>query len=87
MARYKIKVAKSVEKDLQDIPKSDLKKIIQKISSLESDPKPVGVQKLSGIDEKYRIRSGNYRIIYEINEKEKIVDVAKVGHRKDVYRK
>ena len=85
MAAYKIFVKKSVSKDLASIPKRDAQKIIKKIQSLVSDPRPNGCEKLTG-DEKYRVRQGNYRIIYSIQDNELIVWVVKIGHRKEIYR-
>lgn len=85
MGEYKIFFKESVEKDLRSIPKKDLKKILLHIEALAKDPRPYGHEKLSG-REKYRIRQGNYRIIYSIQDQELTVWVVKVGHRKDVYR-
>ena len=85
MAEYKIFFKKSVWKDLQPIPKTDLKKILKVIESLSKDPSPSGCQKLSG-QERYRLRQGQYRIIYSIQDDEISVWIVKVGHRKDVYR-
>ena len=85
MAEYKIYFKKSVWKDFQSIPKKDLKNIVKVIESLSVDPRPSGCRKLSG-QERYRIRQGQYRIIYSIQDKEISVWVVKVGHRKDVYR-
>ena len=75
----------SVWKDFKQIPKKDVKKILNKIEGLGNDPRPIGCEKLSG-DEKYRIRQGRYRIIYSVQDKELTVWVVKVGHRKDIYR-
>jgi mRNA interferase RelE/StbE len=71
---------------MRRIPNRDLHRILATIDSLSEEPRPSGVEKLSG-QEKYRVRQGNYRIIYEINDKEVIVVVVKVGHRKNVYRR
>ena len=85
MAEFKIFFKESVWKDLKQIPKKDVRKIIKKIEGLGNDPRPAGCEKLSG-DEKFRIRQGRYRIVYSIQDKELTVWVVKVGHRKDVYR-
>ena len=85
MAEYKIYFKKSVWKDFQSIPKKDLKKIMKVIESLSKDPRPSGCRKLSG-QERYRLRQGQYRIIYSIQDDEISVWIVKVGHRKDVYR-
>ena len=86
MDAYKIYFKKSVLKDIEKIPDKDLKRIIKKIETLSEDPRPPGHEKLSD-QEKYRIRQGNYRIIYSIHDDELMVWVIKVGHRRDVYRK
>ena len=85
MASYKIVFKKSVAKDLRQIPKKYIQRILKRIDSLKEDPRPAGVEKLSG-DEKYRIRQGNYRILYMIEDEIITVTIVKVGHRRDVYR-
>jgi len=85
MAEYRIYFRASVEKDLATIPKSDLKKILQRIKSLGDNPRPSGSEKLTG-QERYRVRQGHYRIVYSIQDKELTVWIVKVAHRKDIYR-
>jgi mRNA interferase RelE/StbE len=85
MAEYKIFFRKSVKKDLSGIPKKDLTKILRKIKSLALNPRPPRCEKLSG-QEKYRIRHGNYRIVYSIQDYELTVWIVRVGHRREVYR-
>jgi len=85
MAEYKIYFRESVEKDFRTIPKKDLQKIMLRIEALARDPRPLGHEKLTG-QERYRVRQGQYRIIYSVHDKELTVWVVKVGHRKDVYR-
>lgn len=85
MGRYNILFRASVAKDLLKIPKPDLKKILAAIEALATTPYPMGSEKLTG-KELYRIRKGNYRILYEIHEQEIQVIVVKVGHRREVYR-
>jgi mRNA interferase RelE/StbE len=86
VAGYKIKIKPSAKKELFKLPKKELQKLTDKILSLSVNPRPAGVEKLSG-DEKYRIRQGNYRIIYAIHDEQLIIIVVKIGHRRDVYRK
>ena len=86
MANYSIKIKPSAVKELGKIPKKDLERIVSKIKSLSSDPRPPGCEKLSG-EEKYRIRQGNYRIVYLIEDTVLIIIVIKVGHRRDIYKK
>ncbi|MDG4476958.1 type II toxin-antitoxin system RelE family toxin [Thiovibrio frasassiensis] len=85
MAVYNLFFKDSVRKDLDSIPKNDLRRIIEGIESLAANPRPLGCEKLSG-QEKYRLRQGNYRIIYSIQDTQLTVWVVKVGHRREVYR-
>ena len=85
MARYELRFRKSASKDLDPIPKRDVKRIIEAIQALADDPRPPQSKKLSGA-EKYRLRCGVYRVLYEIQDDVLVVCVVKVGHRKDVYR-
>ena len=85
MARYEVRFRKSVSKDLDPIPKKDVQRIIAAIDVLADDPRPPQSRKFSG-SEKYRLRCGVYRVLYEIQDDVLVVCVVKVGHRKDVYR-
>lgn len=85
MAAYSIFFKDSVRKDLVAIPKNDLQRIIERIGNLAENPRPLGCEKLSG-QEKYRLRQGNCRIIYAIEDSQLIVWVVKVGYRREVYR-
>ena len=85
MESFEVIFKQSVAKDLRQIPKKDVARILKRIEALRTEPRPLGVEKLSG-QEKYRIRQGVYRILYEIRNNELIVVVVKIGHRRDVYR-
>lgn len=85
MAEYEILFKESVWKDLKKIPKRELKKILSRVEKLGNDPRPMECEKLTA-EELYRIRQGNYRIVYSIQDNELTVWFIKVGHRKDVYR-
>ena len=85
MAEYKIYFRESVEKDFKVIPKKDVKKILQRIELLATEPRPLGCEKLTD-QERYRIRQGRYRIVYSIQDNEFTVWIVKVAHRKDIYR-
>ena len=86
MASYRLLIKPSAGKEIEAIPKQDRRRIVAKISSLSHDPRPSGCEKLSGHDQ-YRLRQGNYRILYEIQDHlDLVVVVVKVGHRRDVYR-
>lgn len=85
MAGYSIHFKESVRKDIETIPRKDLQRIIERIGLLAEDPRPAGSEKLSS-QERYRIRQGNYRIIYSIQDEEVTVWVVKIGHRREVCR-
>ena len=87
MANYKIEITATAEKSLKKIPKKDLQKIIEAIQVLAISPFPDGCRKLRGEEDVYRVRQGNYRIIYEVIGSKLIVLVLKIGHRKDIYKK
>ncbi|MDD2900907.1 MAG: type II toxin-antitoxin system RelE/ParE family toxin [Syntrophales bacterium] len=85
MANYRILIKPSAVKEIEAIPlKKDRQKIIERISKLAQNPRPHGCEKLTGQD-KYRLRQGRYRILYAIRDRDLIVCVVKVGHRKEVY--
>ncbi|MFP4251205.1 MAG: type II toxin-antitoxin system RelE family toxin [Guyparkeria sp.] len=86
MASFRLRFRKSVRRDLRPIPVRDVRRILKRIEALADDPRPVGSEKLSG-QERYRVRQGNYRILYEIVDDELVVTVVKVGHRRHVYRR
>lgn len=85
--KYEVYINKSVYKDIRSFPKHYIIKIKSSILGLSFNPRPSNSKKLSGSDNTYRLRVGNYRIIYEIEDKIKVVSVVKVGHRKEVYRR
>ncbi len=84
MENYNIKIKKSASKEIAKLPQIILKRILSKIQALSSEPRLSGCKKLSA-DEKYRVRVGNYRILYSIEDEKLIVFIVKVGHRKDIY--
>ncbi len=85
MAEYRVFFRASVEKDFRTIPKKDLKKVLIRIEGLTQQPRPRGCEKLTG-QERYRVRQGQYRIVYSIQDQDLAVWIVRVGHRKDVYR-
>ncbi|MCX7545202.1 type II toxin-antitoxin system RelE family toxin [Marinicella gelatinilytica] len=86
MAKYKLVFKKSVAKDLRPIPNKDVARILHRIEALRENPRPIGSEKLSG-QERYRIRQGVYRIIYEVTDMQLIVTVVKISHQKQVYKR
>lgn len=85
MGKFELVFKQSVAKDLRSIPNKQVERILKRIEALKVEPRPSGVEKLSG-QELFRIRQGAYRILYEIRDDELIVVVVKIGHRRDVYR-
>jgi mRNA interferase RelE/StbE len=85
MASYELVFSKRVAKDLRALPRQDIRRILSRVRALAEDPRPVGCEKLSG-RELYRVRQGDYRIVYTIEDQRLIVEVIKVAHRRDVYR-
>ncbi|MFU8833450.1 MAG: type II toxin-antitoxin system RelE family toxin [Wenzhouxiangella sp.] len=84
MAKYKLEFKRSVAKDLRAIPNKTVRRILDRIHDLRDDPRPPGCEKLSG-QERYRLRQGNYRILYGIEDDRLVVTVVKVGHRRQIY--
>ena len=85
---YKVHIAENAEKTLRKISRKDQDKITEKIASLKLDPRPNGAIKLKGSGESpiYRIRYGNYRVVYKIEDNKLLVLVIEIGDRKDIYR-
>jgi mRNA interferase RelE/StbE len=87
VARYRVVIKPSASKEISAVgQKKDRQRIVLRIQSLGEDPRPLGCEKLSGHLDRYRVREGNYRILYSIDDENLLVDVVRVGHRKDVYR-
>ena len=83
---FRIEWKKSTRKDLRKLPSVTVDKIIEAVEGLAENPFPHGVEKLSGSEHAYRIRLGDYRIVYEVVAESKLVEIQRVRHRKDVYR-
>jgi len=83
--RYRLKIISKAEKDLDAIADRDFEAIKKKVSSLSANPRPFGCQKLTN-EEGYRIRSGNFRILYRIDDPAKEVIIYRIKHRKEAYR-
>ena len=84
---YKIILLEKAIKVLSKLPQKEADKIASRIDSLQENPYPQGCKKLQGYEEVYRIRQGNYRILYEVHDDQLIIRVIKIGNRKDIYRK
>ncbi len=85
MDSYELVVRPSVQRDVRGIPSKDLRRILERMEALRNNPRPANCVKLSG-QESYRVRQGNYRIIHELDDTQRVVVIAKVGHRREVYR-
>ena len=83
---YEVRVKRSAEKQLGEIPTRMADRIAKAINGLANDPRPKGVKKLQGEHELYRIRVSDYRVIYSIQDKLLVVEVIKIGQRKEIYR-
>ncbi len=87
MATYSVRIKTSAVKEIEAIPtKRERQRVVRRISALADDPRPVGCQKLAGGKNRFRVRQGRYRIVYSVEDSELVVEVVRVGHRKDVYR-
>ena len=85
MESYKILIKPSAAKELEALPKKDRARIAKRIAALAANPRPMGSEKLSAMEE-YRIRHGRYRAVYSISDFAKTVMIVKIAHRRDVYR-
>jgi mRNA interferase RelE/StbE len=84
---YKIQIKPSASKELDLVgSKKDRQRIVTRIYSLADNPRPTGCEKLAAEEDKYRVRQGNYRVVYSINDQRRMVVVTKIDHRRDVYR-
>ena len=87
MGKYSVRIKRSARIELESLPtKADRRRIAHRIQSLADDPRPHGTQKLSGFD-RYRLRQGNYRILYSIDDDDLVVTVVRIAERKDAYRR
>ena len=85
MASYSLLLTRSAAKELDGVPTKDRHRVVARIAALADDPRPMGAEKLS-VANKYRVRQGDYRILYEIEDAALVVTVVRVGNRRDVYR-
>ncbi|BCG62718.1 MAG: mRNA interferase RelE/StbE [Methyloprofundus sp.] len=87
MGFYKIVWKNSAKKELKRLPKSTIGKILFSVEQLQSNVHPVGSKKIVGLEHTYRLRTGDYRIVYSIENEDLIIEIIRVGHRKEIYRK
>ena len=86
MARRRVEISRSAERQLKKLPSQDQRAVVKAILSLSDDPFPQGCRKLSGYDDVYRVRVGRYRVLYSVSRSKLIIIILKIGHRKDGYR-
>jgi mRNA interferase RelE/StbE len=86
MADYAISFARSARKELERLPDDVAGRILDKIESLAGEPRPSGVTKLQGQKNLWRLRVGDYRVVYSIDDFSKMIDVSVIRHRREVYR-
>lgn len=87
MASYNVFIKTSAAKELEAVePRAARARIVSRIQGLAQTPRPSGSQKLAGDEERYRIRQGAYRIVYSVDDTTRVVEVVKIGHRREVYR-
>jgi mRNA interferase RelE/StbE len=83
---YRIEFLRSATRELASLPKSGQRQIAAHINALADKPRPHGVKKLEGQERLYRIRAGDYRVLYEIDDDKSLVTIITIGNRRDVYR-
>ena len=86
MASFSIRWRASTKKDIRSLPPQEVARVIEAVGHLAAEPLPHGSQKLSGSERTYRIRVGDYRVVYEVLTESRVVEIQRVRHRKDVYR-
>ena len=84
---YEVYLERSAENDLKRLPTSTFDRIVYQIKTLAENPRPSGCRKLTGSKNDWRIRVGDYRVLYEIDEKTRAVRIMRVRHRREVYRR
>jgi mRNA interferase RelE/StbE len=83
---YEVEITPAAQRTIKKLPQNIQRKLIEIIELLAKEPRPVGVVKLSATENLYRVRTGDYRIIYEIQDQILLIVITKVGHRRDIYK-
>ena len=84
--RYRIVLTRAAQRGLGSLSKADLRRVDARILALAETPRPLGAKKLEGVEDLYRIRSGDYRIVYQIEEARLVIVIVNIGNRRDIYR-
>jgi mRNA interferase RelE/StbE len=87
MASYRIEWKQSAEKELRQLSKDVLARVLEAVAGLADNPTPPGSRKLSGAEKLYRVRVGEYRVVYFIHASVLVIEIVRIRHRRDVYRK
>ena len=88
MAGYRLLIKPSAAREIEAVgQKKDRQRIVEAIGSLSGDPRPAGSEKLAGIEGRYRVRRGNFRVVYAVDDTARTVEIVKVGHRREIYRR
>lgn len=85
MTEYLVTFAASARKEFKDLPAEAIGRLLPKIRDLSGNPRPIGCKKLHGFKDRWRIRAGNYRVVYAIDDGGKVVDITRIAHCKEVY--
>ncbi len=85
MSSYSVEVKPSARKELEELPDNVLARVLQKMDSLRSAPRPTGCKKLKGYKDQWRIRVGDWRIVYVIDDAAKLISFTRIAHRREVY--
>jgi mRNA interferase RelE/StbE len=86
MESYNLLIRRSAAGELEKVPKKDLRRVVERIRKLAAEPRPDGCEKLSG-QERFRIRQGDYRVVYAVDDAARTVEIVKIGHRGEIYRR
>lgn len=85
MGKYSVEIKPTARKELEDLPDPVLARVVRKLESLADVPRPSGCKKLKGCKDQWRIRIGDWRVVYIINETVKLVSIVRIAHRREVY--
>jgi len=87
MTSYRVVWRRSAERELRSLPREWIARVVALAESLADDPRPRGCRKLSGAERTYRFRTGDYRLVYTVEDDRLVIEVVRVGHRREVYRR
>ena len=87
MARYRVAIKRSASRELEAVArKGDRQRLVTRLEALSGNPRPPGCEELAGHADRYRVRQGGYRVVYAVDDAERVVVIFKIGHRREVYR-